>query len=396
MTTGPRTTSTSHLLLFIAALGGVAMALLGIMLFAALAVFAVASGDVQSAWLPLWTVAGLFVLIAALAPGLYWFGRAALGGSVPPRGRPSAAWLALVVAYPVCLASGGVAFAASGTPGPTGVAGLIGTAVIPVVAVAWIVRRLGPPLTPTRAWGHFTMGITAIPLAALIVEFIALLPLVLAGGLWLLGSPEAQQILSMMDPATGPDPEALTQLSNQLLTSPVAIAGAYGFLALVIPIVEEVIKSMAVWPFLRRGLAPAEAFLGGALGGAGYALFEALFLAQPGEAWLMTTIARTGATFLHAFTAALTGWGLMEGVRRKRYGVMIGAFAAALTMHAAWNAAAVTIGIGSVPLDSGLPSAFAGAAAGAPVLLAGLIVVSVVGLTAGWKRLEVQPVPPPG
>lgn len=393
MTSGSRSTNTSHLLLFLAALGGILIALFGILLFAGLAALAAASGDAEGAWLPLWTVAGLVVLIGALLPGLYWFGRAAFGGTVPLPRRPAAGWLALLVLYPVCLAAGGLAFAESGTAGLAGVVALIGTSALPVAAIVWLVRRLGPPLTPTRAWGHFTIGLTGMPFVALIVEFVAILPVVLVVGLWLLQSPEVLELFALSDPTAIPDPEALTDIAGRMLTSPLALAATYGYLALVIPIVEEVIKTMAVWPFLRRGLSPAEAFLGGALGGAGYALFEALFLTQPGEAWLALTIARAGATLLHVFTAALTSWGLIEGVRRRRYGVAAGTFLVAVAMHAAWNAAAVTIGIESVPVEA--PSAtLSGLAALSPALLAGLVVLSAVGLTAGWRRLSTETAEP--
>ncbi|HSR48196.1 MAG TPA: hypothetical protein VLL77_09460 [Anaerolineales bacterium] len=390
MTSTARATDTGNLVLFVVGLISLVTVILGVLLFGVLGLVSAAAGEGESAMFTAWTMSGLIVLAAALLPGMYWSGRAILGLPIPAARVPATIWLALLVGYPACLGLGALAFNEARGVSILGPLALMGTAVVPVAAVAWLVRRLGPPLTPTRAWGHFTIGLTAMPLTALIVEFVAIMPLLLAAGFWLIGSAEGDALLAMMEQGTVPDPEISLELATQLLRSPLAIAAAYGYLAVVIPILEETIKTMAVWPFLRRGLAPAEAFLGGALGGAGYGLFEALFLTQPGEGWVMTTIARSGATILHVFTAALTSWGLMEGVRRRRYALMAVTFVAGLAMHAAWNAAAVTIGIVSFPIEGVGPSGLEGLAALAPVLLTGLIALSAAGLTLGWRRLAAQ------
>lgn len=389
MTTTPPSRDTGNLILFLGTLLGLVLVLMAIALFAFLGLISALGPEPEAAWFTAWTIAGLAVVAASLLPGLYWSGRAAFGMPVPGAGVPGAAWLFGLLIYPGCLAMGALTFANNSTPGLAGAFAFVGTAVVPVGAVAWLARRLGPSLSPTRAWGQFTIGLTAMPLAALAVELVVILPLLVLLGMWLMGSPDGQKILEWLQAGSGsvPDPDLALDLAERLLQSPLAIAAAYGYLALVIPVLEEAIKTMAVWPFLRKGLPPAEAFLGGALGGAGYALFEALFLTQPGEGWFMTTLARSGATLLHVFTAAVTSWGLMEGVRRRRYRTMAVAFAGALTMHAAWNASAVTIGISSIPLDGVVSPSIEGLAAAAPAVLTLLIAVSILGLTLVWKRL---------
>jgi hypothetical protein len=162
---------------------------------------------------------------------------------------------------------------------------------------------------------------------------------------------------------------------------------------LAIPVIEESLKTMAIWPFLRRGLPGNEAFLGGALGGAGYALFEALFLTQPGDVWLATTLARVGATLLHVFTASLTSWGLMEGVRRRRYFVTIATFGVGVTMHGLWNLAAVTIGFASLPMGSAVGPFPDGTDTLAALLLLILILIAGLGLVFAWRRLAGRDLP---
>jgi hypothetical protein len=108
-----------------------------------------------------------------------------------------------------------------------------------------------------------------------------------------------------------------------------------------------------VWRFLRRGLPSGQAFLMGALAGAGYGLFEALFLSQPGPEWTSTAVGRIGASFMHAATAGLTSWGLMEWARDRRWGRALGAYAAAVLAHASWNAAALSTGFDELIRSTG-------------------------------------------
>lgn len=388
MTTPSRSPSTLELLLFFTAAIGILLAVAIFVLLTVVGFAAAGEGDSQMATFALWTGAGMAALALALTPAAYWSGRALFGAPRPPAGRPSAIWLAPILAYPFCLALGAWANAQTDSPASFAALALVGTAIVPVLVIAWTVRKLGPAITPTRSWGHFTVGLTGMPAVALALEAAVLLPVLVLLGLWLLGTAEGNELARLLDPAAGPQPDVATDLALRFVSSPLALVGVYGYIALAIPMIEELVKTMSVWPFLRRGLSPAQAFLGGALGGAGYALFEALFLTQPGEVWLLTTFARAGASLLHVFTAALTSWGLMEGVHRRRYGVMVGAFAAAITMHGLWNMSAVTIGISSVPVETPLPPVLEGLAGLAPLLLACLIAVSVLGLLTSWRRLE--------
>ena len=383
---GRRSPTTIQILMFVTALGGIAMAFLAAVALGGLGFIAAFDGDEFNALTELWTMAGALAVAVALAPAAYWSGRAVFGVPPPQPSRPSGLWLVPILGYPGCLALGWLAHVRGAAPLVLGPLGLIGTACLSVILVAWLVRRLGPPITPLRAWGHFTIGLTAMPLTAMVLEFAVLLPLLLIVGVWLLTSPEGLVWTSALQ-QTAADPDLALQSAGEFFQSPFVLIGLYGYVGLAIPVIEELIKTMAVWPFLRRGLPAAEAFLGGALGGAGYALFEALFLTQPGEAWIVTTIARIGATALHVFTAALTSYGLMQAFRRKRYAVAVGTFLAAMAMHGMWNLAAVTIGISSVPITASSPPPLAGFGGAAVLLLIALAAASALGLVLIWGRL---------
>jgi hypothetical protein len=94
----------------------------------------------------------------------------------------------------------------------------------------------------------------------------------------------------------GFDPPPSQDVLADVALHPVVILLLVGFLGMAVPLIEELAKTASVWPLLRRKISGAEAFLGGALGGIGFALAEALFLAQPSAAWAVTGIARALAT----------------------------------------------------------------------------------------------------
>ncbi|MFP3853666.1 MAG: PrsW family glutamic-type intramembrane protease, partial [Anaerolineales bacterium] len=109
--------------------------------------------------------------------------------------------------------------------------------------------------------------------------------------------------------------------------------------------------SSSIWPFLPQKVSSGAAFLGGALGGTGFAFAEAMFLTQPVSGWLIMAIARAGASSMHALAAGLTAWGLAEGVVQKRWRRLALGFFVAVALHGLWNAAAIGLGIGQLALE---------------------------------------------
>ena len=172
-------------------------------------------------------------------------------------------------------------------------------------------------------------------------------------GLWLIGSQEGTELLQSFISA-GADPTAVSPaLLAEWLQRPAVIAGVFAFTAGIVPCIEEIVKTAGVWRFLRRGLPSGQAFLLGALAGSGYGLFEALFLSQPGADWTSTAVGRIGASFMHAATAGLTSWGLMEWARDRRWGRALGSYATAVLAHASWNAAALSTGFDELIRSTG-------------------------------------------
>jgi hypothetical protein len=106
-------------------------------------------------------------------------------------------------------------------------------------------------------------------------------------------------------------------------------------------LIEEAFKPIGVWLLAGRSLTPAQGLAAGVLSGAGYALFESLFLGSSGSDWIAVVVARIGTSVIHIFTAALTGWALASAWGQGRYGRLAGAYLVAVLTHAAWNGVAL-------------------------------------------------------
>jgi hypothetical protein len=178
------------------------------------------------------------------------------------------------------------------------------------------------------------------------LEAAALLPLSVFVALGVSATPEGRRLLETLMESTPGMPSGLSEtLLRNVLLQPWLLLLITLFLSVIVPLIEEAIKTIGIWPLLYRPLSAAEAFLAGALSGSGYALFEALLLTQPIEGGLSLLVARGGATLMHAFTGAMGSWGIAEGIYRKKWTSMALGFLGAAAIHGLWNVAATGISL---------------------------------------------------
>jgi hypothetical protein len=385
--------------LLLASLAGQALALSAVVAMAGALVFSLASGDMDNATFAAWSAASSFGVMLALLPGAYWGWQRASGRAEPPPSFHARAWRAAWLLVPIGLLAGGLAFHQGG-PGLTltlAPAMHVVTSLSVAVVLILVIQRRGPPVSSRKVATSFTIGLTAVPLMAVVAELAVLLPIVVIGGAWLVSSPEGISLVQSFM-ASGGDPAAFdSSLLTELMRRPAVVATVFGFTAGIVPWIEELAKTAAVWPSLRRGLPAAQAFLTGAVAGAGYGLFEALFLSQPGPDWLGTALGRLGASFMHAATAGLTSWGLMEWARERRWDRALASYFLSVLAHAVWNTAALSSGYDQLlrtPEGGGAPST---------VGLIAVLVLIALSLTAGLgiafrRRADEQAAgtPPPG
>ncbi len=328
-----------------------AFSLLGASLFASLAlgmllvsITRAMNGDQDGTLQALWAMTGLGLMSASGVPVAYWALRGLLGRPVPHLGRPSPRWLATAVLFPLALALGAWAFGEGSallilTPVAQGLA-----AVTPITFAALLALMAGSPVPVRRAWAQYLIGLWVMPPVALLLELLFLIPLLAAVAAAVSLDPTARGLFEQLRHAVslpaGPDAQSL----RALLARPGVAIPALAYVILLVPLIEEAVKTMALWPYLRR-TRPGQAFIAGMLGGAGYALFEALFLTQPGPDWAATILGRAGASLMHMITAGISSWGLAEALRRRDWRPLLAAYLAAVLLHGTWNATAVGVAV---------------------------------------------------
>jgi hypothetical protein len=333
---------------------GVFLGLAGALALAAVALTGFVRGNQEAALTGEWSASATLTMAVLCLPAILYGGGSVFGRAVRPKGKPDRRWLYLTLLFPPSIVAGYLAYERGLVAGLLGPVSHLLAAGLPVLAALVVLRRLGPDLPERRAWGQFLAGLWITPACALTLELITLIPLALALIIGIRSSIDFNALSELM---VGPDPLSSPQydsLLRGLILQPWVIILVLSYVALIVPVIEETLKSVAVWPFLRRGLSPVEAFLSGTLAGGGYAMFEAMFLTQPGQGWVETMLARVGATFVHVLTAGLSSWGLVQGFRYRKWMRCFFAALTAIAIHGLWNASAVGIGVSMVAEQAGI------------------------------------------
>jgi len=341
----PRRLDTWDVLLLLLALGGVGFSLAVSLVLAAMAGFTALQGLAAQAFFPVWASAGFGALGLIGLPAVYWATRGLLGGKPRERRRPRPVWILGAALFPVSLVLGYLAFETEALPQGFGLVAHLLAAGTPVLVAAAVGLQLGPEISIRRSWGHFLAGLWAVPPVSLGLELLALVPVILVMIVGLSVSSDGRALLDLLSASPQTNEADLRQVLGQFVAQPWLIVPVVGYLSLLVPVLEEGLKTMVVWPLLARGLSPSQAFLGGLLGGSGYALFESLFLPQPGGDWAATMLARGGTPLIHGLCTAMASWGLSQAVNQRRWGKLLGTYAAAVTLHGSWNLGAVALGL---------------------------------------------------
>jgi RsiW-degrading membrane proteinase PrsW (M82 family) len=169
--------------------------------------------------------------------------------------------------------------------------------------------------------------------------------------------------------------EAMLAMLAPYLRNPVLIATGIGYIAIIVPLIEEMLKPLAVWLFARKIESPAQGFALGVLSGAAFALFESLNASADGSmTWAVIVTARTGTSLLHMMTSGLVGWGIASAFGERCIGRFFAAYALAVLIHGIWNAAAAGTGIAAIGEMIGRPEWVYTVA---PALVCGLITLAI-------------------
>lgn len=323
---------------------------------------------------------------AGLGVTLAWQGGRALGGKpgsvmrLPRWGWWAGAWVLALAAGQGALLLGArwampiLHVAASVLPAGLLLALALGSA-----------RRNGGAAPARSLLGGLSWGIFGGVGIALVLEMLVGLVVIVAAIVWIMvAHPELaaqfENLAIQPDLAAG---ELDPALLMALLRSPVVWLGLLGLGSGVVPLIEEIAKSLAV-PLVAltgRRLTRLDGFLLGVAAGAGFAIFEGVgnggMALAASESWATLMLLRGGAAAMHCLASGLTGLAWQSALAERRLARGVGLVVLAMALHGIWNAAAVgasVVSVLSATLDAGA-RLLSGAAV--IVLLAGVAVLAV-------------------
>jgi hypothetical protein len=249
-----------------------------------------------------------------------------------------------------------------------------------------------------RIFGMLGISMTLGPVVMIVMEGVLLLGVIIVGVIVIaVQQPALFQELANLGRVIRQETnqEVILKLFAPYISNPIVIATLLGYIALAVPMIEELFKPLAVWIFARKIESPAQGFAMGLLSGAAFALIESLNASGDGSmSWPVIVSVRAGTSLLHVTASGLVGWGIVSAFREKRILRFFGAYFGAVAIHGIWNACAVGAGLSMVGelidkpewLFNIIPAAFGGMS----VLGIGMLAV----LIASNRKLRNSPSSP--
>jgi hypothetical protein len=232
--------------------------------------------------------------------------------------------------------------------------------VIVIVLPVWLLIGIGGNgINLGARWRFFSvfgLGMTVGPFVMIVLEFVLLIFGILAGLLFAATQPGLlDKIFSFVTILRRePDQEVVLQMLAPYLLKPGVIAAALVYVAMLVPLIEELCKPLAVWLFAKSIETPAQGFVLGLLSGAAFAVLESLNASADGSAtWSLIVSVRAGTTLLHITASGLVGWGIVSMFRDRKILRFFAAYLSAASIHGLWNACALIAGLSSVNTMTG-------------------------------------------
>ena len=254
--------------------------------------------------------------------------------------------------------------------------------------------------SPLNQWGLTSLSLTGTLPIVMILELTVMLVIVLVIAVYTASQPalvaELERLAALLN-NTAADPQIFEDMAAQFLQQPAVIAGILIVASIIIPLIEEMFKPLAVWFFAGSRLTPAQGFEAGMISGACFALLEnltALSTAGDGSGTI-TMVGRLGAGLLHITTSGLLGWALAASWQaRKGWLRLLGVYLAVVLLHGLWNAFGLLAGVAPIlQISGGLQTTVQWLGNFAIAGLVGLIVLNFTLLNLMNRRLrrEVNP-----
>ena len=248
-----------------------------------------------------------------------------------------------------------------------------------------------------RFWGLINFEVFAGMPLIIFFEVLVIAAVFIIGGVWLVNQVDFAPLLMTLQTQLMIDPQDLSLLSEeaaQLIQTPGVMVTGLLVIVILIPLVEEIFKPLALWFFIKRQWSPAEGFSAGLICGAAFALVESLtaVVSVTQDNWLPTLIARVGTGLLHILASGLTGWALVSAWRDRKFIRLAVTYLISALLHGTWNFFAILYGLDNTGIT--LISPDAAIVKIAPWMLGVLIVGMLGALIVMNKKLQNSITPP--
>lgn len=252
---------------------------------------------------------------------------------------------------------------------------------LPILTLLGLSTSNLPLGTRWRTWGTLGISLTATPFILFMLETVVIVVIILLVIIYAVANPdiavEFEKLsaqLAYMDLQT----EEALQLITPYILKPVVVIPAIIFIAVLVPLIEELIKPLAVWTLAAKLDSPAQGFAFGALSGAGFAIWETFNVSGRVTEWGVLLFTRIGTGLLHITTSAIMGGAIYLAIREKRYLRLLGTYLLAVLLHGLWNAAAITVSFSAL---ADIYNQTDGYASLQWVSTAGLVILAIVMIT---------------
>jgi RsiW-degrading membrane proteinase PrsW (M82 family) len=335
------------------------------------------------------------VSMAALGLGigavLAWTGYAGWRGRASRLFRPGGWWLAACLIGWVLAVAVGQTLISFDLLAPVTfplfhVAGLA----LPAVAILTLTgRAMGGEATQRQVAGQLVLGALGVTSVAFMLELAVIVVGAVVVGLLLALTPGGPALLAELRAiVTNPARLRDMQVLSRWLLNPEILIPVIGLVVVVVPLIEEAVKSVGV-PLLslllRRTPTPAQGWVWGVAVGAGFAISEGLFNGAASLSfWAGIAILRVGATAMHAANAGLTGLGWARTLGSRRPWPVLMYYLVSVGVHGLWNALTMLMTVASLWTMSrmGGPAAMALGGLGMLAGLGGLGLLTLGALAA--------------
>ncbi len=262
--------------------------------------------------------------------------------------------------------------------------------IVPPIILLWGIGTKGIDLG--KRWHVFTilgLSMTVGPAIMIILELIVLIGIIIISSVYIaIQQPALFKELVSLSKVLGQEtnPDLILNRVAPYLKNPFVFGTLVGYIAVIVPLIEELFKPLAVWIFAKRLSSPAQGFAMGMLSGGAFALIESLNASGDGSmSWGAIVSIRAGTSLLHMTASGLVGWGITSAFHEKRISRFFSAYFTAACIHGIWNACAAAAGASTLGETLGMSSSLV------PAFLCGMATLGIgmlVVLIAANRKLQ--------